>query len=104
MHLVILYTPLQATKNAVEMDSVLLEKFKEAVKEVMGAEETSGQTTESVHSKLLWKVYNTRCNEFLRSITKLACIQQNKAVDADTGLRDKLKVYAVERKSIFNDS
>ena len=40
VHLVILYTPLQATKNAVEMDSVLLEKFKEAVKEVMGADTT----------------------------------------------------------------
>ena len=69
------------------MDSVLLEKFKEAVEEVMGTDKTSSQTTESVQSKQLCKVYNIWCNEFSRSITKLACINQNEAVDADTGLK-----------------
>ena len=56
---------------------------------------------EEVHKKLLWKVYNARCNEFLHSINKISCMHQNRSVDASTGLRDKLKVYAVE-KSEFN--
>ena len=67
------------------------------------AGDTSNQVIEDVHNKLLWKIYNTRCNEFLRSITKLSCVDKNKAVDADIGLRDKLKVYAVEKLSVFSD-
>ncbi len=77
------------------MDRLLLEKFKEAVKD------TSNQTVESIHNRLLWKIYNARCNEFLLTVNKLSCIKKNKAVDTDMGLRDKLKVYAVEKKSIF---
>ncbi len=77
------------------MDRLLLEEFKEAVKD------TSSQTVENVHNKLLWKIYNARCNEFLLTVNKLSCIKKNKAVDTDMGLRDKLKVYADEKKSIF---
>ena len=62
----------------------------------------SAKIIEEVHKKLLWKVYNARCNEFLRSINKISCMHQNRSVDASTGLRDKLKVYAVEKLSEFN--
>lgn len=61
----------------------------------------SAKIIEEVHKKLSWKVYNARCNKFLHSINKISCMHQNKSVDASTGLRDKLKVYAVE-KSEFN--
>ena len=62
----------------------------------------SAKIIEDVHKKLLWKVYNARCNAFLRSINKMSCMHQNRSVDASTGLRDKLKVYAVEKLSEFN--
>ena len=62
----------------------------------------SAKIIEEVYKKLLWKVYNARCNEFLRSINKISCMHQNRSVDASTGLRDKLKVYAVEKLSGFN--
>ena len=50
-----------------------------------------------VHSSLLNKVYNARCNEFLQTVRKLSCIDKNQAVDASVGLRDKLKVFATEK-------
>ena len=62
----------------------------------------SAKIIEDVHKKLLWKVYNARCSEVLRSINKMSCMHQNRSVDASTGLRDKLKVYAVEKLSEFN--
>ena len=65
--------------------------------------ETSMRIVEELHKQLLWKVYNARCNEFLRSINKISCMHQNKSVDASIGLRDRLKVYAVEKLSEFDD-
>ena len=52
---------------------------------------------------LLSKNYNARSNEFLHSISKLACIKQKKAVDVNIGLRDKLKCYAAEKLSIVTE-
>ena len=65
------------------------------LKSLMALDEmkSSRRIIEDVHNKLIWKVYNARCNVFLCSITKI-CIHQNKSVDASTGLGDKLKVYA----------
>ena len=83
------------------MDSVLLETFESAVDEMKA--DFSRQDVEVIHNKLIWKIYNARCNEFLRSIAKLSCIQQKKSVDASIGLRDKLKVYAIEKLSVFNN-
>lgn len=56
---------------------------------------------ERVHGILLAKIYNATCNEFLRTISKLHCIKEKKAVDASMGLRDKLKSYVVEKGSIY---
>ena len=46
-----------------ELDSVLLEKFIVASDEIRIV--TLARIFEEVHKKLLWKVYNARCNEFL---------------------------------------
>ena len=62
----------------------------------------SAKIIEEVHKKLLWKVYNARCNEILRSINIISCMDQNRSVDASTGLKGKLKVYAVEKLSELN--
>ena len=84
-----------------EMDNTLLEKFTVAVNAL--EVDTSQQTVKDVHM-LIWKIYNARCNEFLRSIIKLSCIEKDRCVDASTGLRDKLKVFAVEKLSTVNDN
>ena len=43
---------------------------------------TSTQIIEEVHQQLLWKVYNARSDEFLRSINKISCMHQNKSIDS----------------------
>ena len=48
---------------------------------------------------MLEKIYNARSNEFLRTVSKLDCVKKKKAVDANVGLRDKLKSYAVQKQS-----
>ena len=79
------------------MDNTLLEKFTVAVNAL--EVDTSQQTVKEVHKMLIWKIYNARCNEFLRSTMKLSCIDKDRCVDASIGLRDKLKVYAVQKVS-----
>ncbi len=83
------------------MDSLLLGKFTIAVNEILSDSSPSKLVIEDVHHKLLWKVYNTRCNEFLQAHNKLSCLEKNKSVDADVGLRDQLKVYAIKKLSEF---
>ena len=81
------------------MDATLLTAFKTAVQELQP--DTHMAVIERVHGVLLAKIYNATSNEFLRSINKLNCIKEKKAVDANMGLRDKLKFYAVEKGSIY---
>ena len=83
------------------MDNSILEMFTAALAN-MGVV-TSRQAINEIHNKLIWKIYNVRCNEFLQATTKLSHIQQKKGVDASTGLRDKLKAYAVEKVSVFTE-
>ena len=52
----------------------------------------------SLHKLLLHKVYNARCNEFLRTITKLTCMDKGKGIDGNVSLRDELKVCALKPK------
>lgn len=78
-----------------ELDTTLLGKFTEALHECRI--DSPDDTVSAVHSSLLNKVYNARCNEFLRTVCKLSCIEKNQAVDASVGLRDKLKVFATEK-------
>ena len=92
---------MQATKSSIEMDNSIFEKFT-TVLDNMGVV-TSRQAINEIHNKLVWKIYNVRCNEFLQATTKLSQIRQNKGVEASTGLRDKLKVYAVEKVSGFTE-
>ena len=84
------------------MDNTLLEKFTVAINVL--EVDTSQQTVKDVHNMLTWKIYNARCNEVLRSTIKLSCIEKDRCVDASTGLRDNLKVFAVEKLSTVSDN
>ena len=88
----------QATQTSISMDRTLLTEFREAV--IKLDQSFQPEIVEKVHSILFTKLYNARCNEFVRSISKLSCIQENRAVDASVGLRDKLKVYAIHKNSM----
>ena len=83
------------------IDSTLLNRFSEAAHDIHPV--SSMEVVDPVHRALLSKIYNARSNEFLRSISKLACIKQKKAVDVNVGLRDKLKCYAAEKQSVANE-
>lgn len=81
------------------LDSTLLRKFSSAVEVLQPGTPTN--VTERVHGILVEKMYNATSNNFLQGISKLNCLQEKKAVDANIGLRDKLKSYAVEKQSTF---
>lgn len=83
------------------LDSTLLTTFSEAVQDLYPLAPID--VVARVHGVLLSKIYNARSNEFLHSISKLACIKQKKAVDVNIGLRDKLKCYAAEKLSIVTE-
>lgn len=78
------------------MDQSLLAIFKNAVSELLT--EVNETVAESVHKLLVQKIYNARCNEFLRSLRKLACIDKDKVIDTCVSLRDELKVYALKKE------
>ena len=62
----------------------------------------TSEVIESVHNLLINKVYYARCNdanEFLRTVTKLACIDKGKGIDGNVLLRDELKVCALKKMS-----
>ena len=73
-------------------------KFYEMAKQLHSA--ASEEIVLHVHSLMLTKIYNARSNEFLQGIAKISCMNNNKAVDVNVGLRDKLKYYATEKQSI----
>ena len=82
-------------------DCTLLTTFREAVNSLHPS--IHEDTLKHVHGVLLAKIYNTRCNEFLRGITKLSCIKNNKAVHVNVGLRDQLKCYAARKETVDVD-
>lgn len=53
---------------------------------------------ETIFSMLLLKIYNARCNEYLKSVTSDSTKRGNKTADVHVGLRDKLKIYAAEKQ------
>ena len=87
----------RTTHTAITADQDLLGKFQCGVAEARIQSTTD--TVKCVHKMLVDKICNARCNEFLRSIGKLACIDKNKAVDGSVSLRDELKVYALKTSS-----
>lgn len=89
----------QVTKDSIILDATLLTQFKTAVNELQP--DTHTDVIERVHGALLAKIYNATSNEFVRTISKLNCIKEKKAVDVNMGLRDKLKSYAMEKGSIY---
>ena len=80
------------------MDRTLLSELREGV--IKLGQSFEPDTIEKVHSILFTKLYNARCNEFVCNVSKLSCIQENRAVDASVGLGDKLKVYAIHKNSM----
>lgn len=82
-------------------DCTLLVKFREAVQSLQPS--IHEDMLKQVHGMLLSKIYNARCNEFVRGITKLSCIKNNKAVDVNIGLRDQLKCYAAKKETVNMD-
>lgn len=92
------------TKDSVLKDSAtwLFDKFEEAVQRLCPTHDK--EVAVQVHEQLLTKIYNTRCNEFLRSVTKLSCIKGKKAVDVNLGLRDELKYFASKKETSINYS
>ena len=79
------------------MNQSLLDEFSRAVS---GLDvQADSFIVESVHKVLMHKIYNARCNEFLRTISKLACIDKDKVIDGNVSLRDELKVYALKKLS-----
>ena len=72
-------------------------KFCEAAKQLHSA--APEEIVQHVHSLMLTKMYNARSNEFLQGIAKISCMNNNKAVDVNVGLRDKLKCFAAEKQS-----
>lgn len=89
---------MEVTRQNILLDRTLLSKFSDAVQAIQP--NTPIDTIEKIHEALLDKLYNVRSNEFLRMVTKTDCIKNKKAVDANVGLRDKLKSYAVEKFNI----
>ena len=87
----------RTTHTTITADQDLLDKFQHGIVEA-GIQSTT-DTVKCVHKMLVDKICNARCNEFLRSIGKLACIDKNKAVDGSVSLRDELKVYALKTSS-----
>lgn len=83
------------------MDCSLLELFQRSIEEA--EVQATQETVAAVHAILVTKIYNARCNEFLRTIGKLSCIDRKKAVDVNVGLRDQLKTYAAEKMSLHID-
>ena len=78
----------QVTKNNVIQDALLLQSFQTVATQVHPTALQSAVI--SVHEILCAKLYNCRCNEFLKTITHESLRRQNKSADVHVGLRDKL--------------
>ena len=83
-------------------DKNLYALFEEAVTKV--CDENDKDILHTVHLMLVRKVYNARCNEFLKAVNKFNCMKENKAVDANVQLRDSLKVFAKKRLHLSNNN
>ena len=83
-------------------DRTLLDHFSEATKHLQLLQ-LQTDTVQEVHTMLLSKIYNARSNEFLRGVSKVQCIKSNKGVDVNIGLRDKLKCYAAEKRTLTTE-
>lgn len=65
----------------------------------MAKQTVAGEMAQGLYKELVSRVIHTMANSFLRCQEVLNRIGQNKGVDAQVALRDKLKVYAGEARS-----
>lgn len=61
--------------------------------------ETSASVVDTLYKDLLRRVINTMANSLIQSQAMLARIVSNKGVDAEMSLRDKLKAYAMDKRT-----
>ena len=65
---------------------------------------SSDEMMDSLCEQLVLKISHTMSNDFLRNVSTLENLKENKAVDAQMSLRDELKTYASHTKSSFHAS
>ena len=70
--------------------------FEECIHQVVTS--TDKEVLDDVFSVIVLRVYNARCNEYLRAISNDIERKDNKTADVNVGLRDKLKAYAAEKE------
>ena len=87
---------MQIRKTTVLEDQTLRQTFQRCVDEVVSP--LDQDTVNLVYSVLLAKVFNARCNEYLRAVSTEATQKDNKTVDVHVGLRDKLKTFAAAKQ------
>ena len=64
---------------------------------------TDGGLATSLYREIVGRVINTMANSFFRCQDVLARVAENRGVDAQVALRDKLKVYATDARSKLFD-
>ena len=89
---------LQITKKKVLNDPELLQQFTMFVS-FLAQKRIDKETAEILYRELVGRVINTMANSFFQSQEVLSRILENKGVDAQVTLRDRLKVYAGEARS-----
>ncbi len=61
-------------RDNILLDATLLTEFSKAVQNFQS--DASMEVIKSIHRAMLDKMYNVRCNEFLRTVTKTDCIKK----------------------------
>ena len=90
---------LQETRDSTLCNETLKEDFKMLCQEATQRQPNQIELIDELFKELLSRVINTTMNSLLHDGAMMDRITQNKGVDADISLRDKLKVYAVEKQS-----
>ena len=83
------------TRKLVLENTELIDMF-QAVLSQLYTHNIVEEFTRIIYKEIVTRVVNTAANDFLKSQAMLDRIAQNKGVDAEVALRDKLKVFANE--------
>ena len=97
-HVKLVFATLQITKEAVLHNNELLQQFTMFVTFKAKHMVDSGMAR-ALYKELVSHVIHTMANSFFQCQEVLNRIVENKGVDAQVTLRDKLKVYAGESRS-----
>ena len=89
---------IQITKEAVLNNDELLQQFTMFVN-FKAKQMVDSEMARALYKELMSRVIHTMANSFYQCQEVLKIIVENKGVDAQVALRDKLKVYASESRS-----